>query len=198
MRLVFASCLAVALVCSPGASGAATFLELDFDGVVGNGPDYAFGVIGDYITGNLWLVEDVYLTEAQEISAFDLGICEYEQELQFEAAEYFVPAGWGSLPVEGDLCVRVWAWDPDVTAAEEGSWGKVKALFRSGPGSLKAATASPITLPAKVGAMTYFLAVDWTIAEIVLETGTVTLPDGTTLPIENSGVILARVQIATL
>lgn len=195
MRLAVVLLFAVLLLAVPAASTAAVFLELDMDGVVGNGPDFVFHEVGSYFTADLWLIGDPPLS----VSGFDLHLCNPDQCLEFQEMQYFVPVGWASSPVEGGACIHAAAWDPDVTAVEEESWGGVKALFREGGGASKTTSrALPITLPARVGTITYQAVVDMCLSELILDSGQVTLSDGTTVPFENVGLVVGVVAIGTI
>ena len=107
-----------------------------------------------------------------------------------------LPVDWESVTPEPGVCVSFSAFDTAPTGTEEESWGGVKSRFRDGR-SIRfksAPSRDPITLPARVGWIVYHAAVDISISDITLNSGSWTAATGATGVFSNVGDVLCTVE----
>lgn len=100
-------CIVITLL-APIVGAASTSIEVDLDGVLGNGPDNISAAISDYIVAELWLVgiEDA-------VSGAGVTVCNLDGALEFQGATYEVPLSWTLWPPDFSLpgCVKLVAVD---------------------------------------------------------------------------------------
>ncbi len=83
-------------------------VELDLDGVVGNGPDNVFVSVSDYIDVDVWLTGDPH-----PLVVVSIGICNVDGSLEFQGFQYAFGLPWTVYPPEIDgSCAWIWAFDP--------------------------------------------------------------------------------------
>jgi hypothetical protein len=126
----------VAMLAFAAAAHAQFTVELDLNGVQGDGPDLIEAMVSDYVTGDVW----VYGPDA--LFSFGVILCNYDGSLEFQGFVYNTPAGWTNTPpnVGPDGCVTIQATDFNF--------------------------ATPMVLPAMVGTVTFHAAVDMSIDDI--------------------------------
>ena len=158
----------VAMLAFAAAAHAQFTVELDLNGVQGDGPDFVNAVVSDYITGDLW----VYGPEG--LFSFGVILCNYDGSLEFQGFEYITPDGWTeTAPSVGpDGCVTLQATDFNF--------------------------ANCMALPAMIGTVTFHAAVDESIDDITFgDCGyfTCSFLSGV---MDNSGTLAGTVQIGTI
>lgn len=87
-RGVFHACITVGSIAVMGTAVATEMVELDLDGVLGNGPDTLAVAAGDFVPVNVWFVGDGSLL------AFDMYICNPEGAMVFLELAYLTPGTW--------------------------------------------------------------------------------------------------------
>lgn len=105
-RLVRSVAACFVLVMPGAMAGADQWLELDLDGVLGNGPDTLEVGLGDVVEVDVWL------SGGRTLMGFDLIVCNHDAVLDFQSAEYHTPGTWGDEPAleTGEGCVGVATW----------------------------------------------------------------------------------------
>ncbi|MFH1278387.1 MAG: hypothetical protein ABIK65_08410 [Candidatus Eisenbacteria bacterium] len=126
----------VAMLAFAAVAHAQYTVELDLNGVQGDGPDFIEVMVSDYVTGDLWIYGPNML--------FSWGciVCNFDGSLEFQGFVYSTPAGWTNAAVQvgADGCITVQATDFSFTA--------------------------PMPLPWLVGTFTFHAAVDQSIDDI--------------------------------
>lgn len=188
-RIAIGLVVPLAFLLIPAGAGAEWTVELDLDGYLGNGPDYIFAYVSDYVTADLWIHGD------EPMIAFSVDLCNWDGALEFQGAEYLLPVEWEGVIPEPGVCVSFSAFDTTPTGTEEESWGGIKSRFRNGRSIpfKSAPSRDPITLPAHVGRIVYHAAVDYSLADIIPNSGSWTTVGGATG--EFSNYIGGTVQI---
>jgi hypothetical protein len=140
------------------------YVELDADGVWGNGPDEIYAEYGAYHD------VDVVAHGEGPIRAFKVTICDHHQGLALQQVTYLTPEGWTTVPAVPGECVVVEASIPSLTGVPLGgagdregaaSWGSVKGRFREHDSAArKTTTTNPLPLPAVVAHAVYFMATE--------------------------------------
>lgn len=114
-------------------------IELDLDGILGNGPDTLSATVGDYIDVDVWI-----FGEGEDLIGADFSICNANGSLEFQS---FVPvdvASWSNwMGNTGPGCRKIQA----------GTFSGVPVL----------------TVPFLHGVVTYRCAVDATISSIAID-----------------------------
>jgi len=97
----FLAVLGIAFLTS--SAFAEQIVELDLDGVLGNGPDTIEVAVGAEVDVEVWLLGGIALF------SFDLTICNPGPTLIYQGMEYHAPAGWTVYPPEFPQvgCVRI-------------------------------------------------------------------------------------------
>ncbi|MFH1681756.1 MAG: hypothetical protein ABIH26_14075 [Candidatus Eisenbacteria bacterium] len=148
-------------------------VELDLDGIVGNAPDYIYVEQSDYV-----LVE-VYLNGPNSVWVFGMFLCNFDRSLEFQSATFYSPGGaWSFPPVQPpdeNNCITVQGQNFD---------------FANGP---------PMVLPWHVATLEYHAAVDQSIDDLYMLTGSGVLTYSfSSFDFENCESVLGTVQIGDI
>ncbi len=80
-------------------------VELDLDGVLGNGPDFIEVEVSEYVAVDIWVHGPAALL------SYGMTICNYDGSLEYQGCAYYVPTGWTPIdPIPG-VCFDVQATD---------------------------------------------------------------------------------------
>ena len=87
-------------------------VELDLDGVLGNGPDTIDVAVGAEVDVDVWLLG------GNPLFSFDLVLCNPGGTVEYQGTEYHAPPAWTVYPPEFSQidCVRIlgvdWSYEP--------------------------------------------------------------------------------------
>jgi hypothetical protein len=167
-RFILATCLALLFASAPALGEA--YVELDFDGIVGNGPEYNHCIdFGSYHLVDVWLLGDI------PIRGFRISICNPSGCLDLLQSQYSVPAGWTTHPVIEGECIVLQAEEPIVTGVPGGSavspesWGSVKSKFREHGDSPSKCETNALQLPVRVATLVYHVVEEHCVAPLTIE-----------------------------
>jgi hypothetical protein len=117
------------------------FVELDLDGVLGNGPDVVSAEVSDYIDVNVWITGT-----GPMLFSTNFTICNMDGSLEFQGfTSVDIPGGWTQV---------------DPTDVGNGCW-LMQAIDLSG--------GAPLAVPFLHGVVTYHAAVDHTFDDLTID-----------------------------
>ncbi len=90
----------------PGFAAAQLSVELDLDGVVGNGPDVNCADVSDYINVDIWITG----TPLSLLSA-SVSICNNDGSLEFQGYQDAIGSPWTITPPQFGPCLVIQATD---------------------------------------------------------------------------------------
>ncbi|MFH1314069.1 MAG: hypothetical protein ABIJ00_12700 [Candidatus Eisenbacteria bacterium] len=81
------------------------YVELDFDEIVGNGPDHIEVEVNSYVLVDIWLLGNPH---DGGLFVYSVTFCNYDRSLEFQGCEYFLLGpGWVGVPPTPGDCIIV-------------------------------------------------------------------------------------------